>query len=268
MRIASEHVAGVDTSYVGHLWSLAVEEQFYLVWPALVLLLDRRSLLAACAGFIIGAPLLRVALAQQGVDPAWGYMLTPARMDALAVGGLIAIAARGPWDLRAWLFWLWPLAAVAMSVLIILAMSREYLSPYDVLVQEIGLSAVAVLFGVVLLAAITAERGSRVHKVLTILPLRSLGKYSYALYLIHLPVGTLLAKHFHAGDAVPSLFGSSLLPTVVFALTAGAISLALAMTSYHLWEKHFLKLKAHFQYDAVKPAVEAPLVAAAAAEVP
>ncbi|MEX1253952.1 MAG: acyltransferase [Dehalococcoidia bacterium] len=266
VRIAAEHQSGVEISYVGHLWSLAVEEQFYIVWPALVLLLDKRSLLAVCVGFIVGAPLIRIVLAQQGVDPTWGYMLTPARMDALAVGGFIAIAARSSWDLRTWLFWLWPLAAVTVAILIILAVSREYLSPYDSWVQGAGLSSVALLFGVFLLAAITAEPGSFAHRALTIGPLRSLGKYSYALYLVHLPVATILAKHFHVADEVPSVFGSTLLASFVFALTAGAISLAFAWASYHLCEKHFLKLKSAFAYER-SGRVEAPLVTAVAAEV-
>jgi peptidoglycan/LPS O-acetylase OafA/YrhL len=253
--------SGAEVSYAGHLWSLAVEEQFYLVWPALVLLLDRRSLLAACAGFIIGAPIVRIVLAQQGIDSTWGYMLTPARMDALAVGGFIAIAARGSWDLRSWLRWLWPVAVVAVGVLITLAASREFLSPYDAWVQGVGFSAVALLFGVVLLAAITAQPESRVHRALTVIPLTSLGRYSYALYLVHWPVATILAQHFHAADTVPTLFGSSLPASLVFSLAAGAISFALAWASYHLWEKHFLKLKARFPYEQTAP-VEAPLVAA------
>jgi peptidoglycan/LPS O-acetylase OafA/YrhL len=258
VQLPMEGRSGAEVSYAGHLWSLAVEEQFYLVWPALVLLLDRRNLLAVCIGFIVGAPLVRIALAQQGVDSTWGYMLTPARMDALAIGGFIAVAARGSWDLRSWLRWLWPVAVVAVVVLIVLATSRQFLSPYDLWVQRVGFTAVAVLFGVVLLTAITAEPGSLVHRALTVGPLMSLGRYSYAL---------VLARHFNAAEDVPLLFGSSLPATLVFSLVAGAISLVLAWASYHLWEKHFLKLKAHFRGGPEHVTTGAPLVAAVPAEV-
>jgi len=154
-----------------------------------------------------------------------------------------------------------------VGVLIALATSRTYLSPYDAWVQGVGLSAVALLFGVVLLGAITAEPESLVHRALTVRPLISLGRYSYALYLVHWPVATILAQHFHAADTVPTFFGSSLPASVSFALTAGAISFALAWASYHVWEKHFLKLKAHFPYDQTAPA-EAPLVTAVSGGVP
>jgi peptidoglycan/LPS O-acetylase OafA/YrhL len=98
-------------------------------------------------------------------------------------------------------------------------------------------------------------------------PLLSLGRYSYALYLVHLPVATILTQHFHAAEAVPTLFGSSLPASVTFSLMAGGISFALAWASYHVWEKHFLKLKAHFPYDQTAPA-EAPLVTAVSGGVP
>jgi peptidoglycan/LPS O-acetylase OafA/YrhL len=157
-----------EVSYVGHLWSLAVEEQFYLVWPALVLILDRRSLIAVCAGFIIGAPLLRIALALGDANGLWGYMLTPARMDTLAVGGLIALLARSSVDLRALLRRALPAAGAAVAILVVLALTRNFLDPYDKVVQGVGFSALALLFGVVLLAAITARPGSLVQRALSV----------------------------------------------------------------------------------------------------
>jgi peptidoglycan/LPS O-acetylase OafA/YrhL len=75
----------------GHLWSLMVEEQFYLVWPLLVLLLPRKLLLPALLCLVAGAPVFRY-LILEGTWPRIAnglsaYVLMPARMDALAFGG-------------------------------------------------------------------------------------------------------------------------------------------------------------------------------------
>ena len=77
-------------------WSLAIEEQFYLVWPAVVLLLGRRALMGFCAAVVAAAVLCRTALTLSGGHPIAISVLTPCRMDALAVGAFLALAVRGP----------------------------------------------------------------------------------------------------------------------------------------------------------------------------
>ena len=82
-------------SFTAHLWSLAVEEQFYLVWPLVVALLTRRGVAWACLTAIAGAAALRFALLSHGPELAnAAYVLMPSRMDALAIGGLAATLAR------------------------------------------------------------------------------------------------------------------------------------------------------------------------------
>ncbi len=253
IRVPLEEPGAPAVAYSGHLWSLAVEEQFYLIWPALVLLLERRSLIAVCVGFVVGAPLLRIFFAAHGIDASWGYMLTPARIDVLAVGGLIAVLSRGSLDLHWLLRRAWPAGLVGLAVLVWLGVSRRLLLPYDSWVQGAGFSALAVLFGVLLLCAMTVQPGTWPHRIFSVGMLTTLGRYSYALYLIHWPVATLLAQHVQVAEWVPTVFGSSLLEVAAFSFTAGAISLGLAWASYHLWEKHFLKLKAFFPYARSAP---------------
>src|SRR5262249_1302664 len=81
---------------MNHLWSLAVEEHFYLVWPLIVLMFDRRALMKIAAALIAGALVLRIALAMNHVTYIASYTLTPCRMDALAIGAFLALASRGP----------------------------------------------------------------------------------------------------------------------------------------------------------------------------
>jgi peptidoglycan/LPS O-acetylase OafA/YrhL len=79
---------------LSHTWSLAVEEQFYLVWPLVVWLLGRRGLTWLCGFAMAGTPCISLALRQSGWDPNTAYEFTIARWDALAAGALVAILVR------------------------------------------------------------------------------------------------------------------------------------------------------------------------------
>src|SRR5262249_55951728 len=78
-----------------HFWSLAVEEHFYLIWPFVVRTLGRAALLRACVGVGVAALAFRAFAVAKGW-PFAAYMLTPARVDTMAVGAWLALAARGP----------------------------------------------------------------------------------------------------------------------------------------------------------------------------
>src|SRR5690349_6470082 len=79
---------------LSHFWSLAVEEQFYLLWPALALRLERRTFGWVCAAIAIGSLASRIALRVAGASHDWEYAATFARADGLALGALVAIALR------------------------------------------------------------------------------------------------------------------------------------------------------------------------------
>src|SRR5262249_36172961 len=70
-----------------HFWTLAIEEQFYLLWPVLVFVLPRRTTIAICGALVMVSLAVRIGLHLAG-NPLTGYLLTPARIDSLAVGGL------------------------------------------------------------------------------------------------------------------------------------------------------------------------------------
>lgn len=89
---------------LNHFWSLAVEEQFYLLWPLVVSVLDARRLRYVCAIFLIAAPALRCVVAVLGYSTSYGHLfenITPLRMDALAAGSLLA-ALRYTGDFDLW----------------------------------------------------------------------------------------------------------------------------------------------------------------------
>jgi peptidoglycan/LPS O-acetylase OafA/YrhL len=234
---------GVDVT-----WSLGVEEQFYLVWPAVVLLCSRRSLLLLCVTLAALAFIGRLLLLGMGVTPFVVYMLTPARMDSLAVGAAAAVLARGrtgPCALHARAR---RVAIVAGGVLLAVALANGRLMQHAWGVQVLGFSAAAVLFAAVLLTVLGAPDG-RLSRALENRVLRVFGEKSYALYLLHMLVREALLHVFESNP--PALVAGSVLPMeLAFTGLGLVLSLGLAYLSWHLLEAPMLRLKARFVYGA------------------
>lgn len=226
---------------LGHFWSLAVEEQFYLLWPLLVVGGSRSHLVRGCAALIVSAFVLRAAMSWY--DPVFAqqaaYQFTVARWDALAIGALLAVALRRrELFLRLdasvkKLFW-------AVSVYILLAIAvRHNFAPVG-LSASFNQSAAALWFSCLIFFALVSgpTRWSRalVHPLL-----RGAGKYSYALYVFHLPVihvwGALRAH-------IPGWSGGTPLPVALGDIAAVCLlSTLLALLSWHALEAPFLRLK-------------------------
>ena len=202
---AIPHLSSLDV-----LWSLAVEEQFYLVWPVLVLLLSERALAWAVGVLMVAAPLLRYICSPEFSNYAPVYMLTPFRMDLLAAGAGLALVwrKRREWIVRFGGFG--PLLSLG-SLGVLAALSRKQgfsitaNTPFaNVWIYEMTLVASA---GVVLWAL--SGRGS---EVLEWRPIRALGRISYSFYLIHTTVLIVLERYLAGRWLVAGLtFGISLM---------------------------------------------------------
>ena len=234
---------------LGHFWSLAIEEQFYFVWPAVVLLSARADLIRICLLCIVGSLVLRVAFVLGGYGDA-AYVLTPARMDSLAVGAVLAIAARSPGGLTRITRLAQPTAAIVGAVLVTLFVWRGGLAPWDPLMETIGHTLLACFFGAVLVLALTSPPKTFPGKIFDSSKLSFFGRYSYALYVFHAPILFFHLDRFLPLGLVPTVFGSLLLKKAVFVTSAMAVSVVIAMISWHLCEKQFLKLKRFFPYQS------------------
>jgi peptidoglycan/LPS O-acetylase OafA/YrhL len=178
-------------------WSLAIEEHFYLVWPFVVRRAGERRLLQICAGTIVAALALRIALVAGGASPLAAYTLTPCRLDTLATGAAIAILARRPGGLTA----LARIARVALPAALVafvaiqtwIRFSQPAVSGYEAitrqvlalnsapLMQTIGFTLLCVIYGALLVRVLMAPTGAPFARVFEVGWLRSFGTYSYAM---------------------------------------------------------------------------------------
>jgi peptidoglycan/LPS O-acetylase OafA/YrhL len=227
-----------------HFWSLAIEEQFYLVWPAIVWLCSRKNLLRVSVAMMIAAPLLRWLWIVRTGDWHGAYVLTPMRMDTLALGGAVAILFR---DHRAWLARVarWALLASAAGFVVMLAILGAWRDS-DTTTVVLGYSVFALMCAG-LIADVVCNAGW-LRRVYEIAPLRFFGKYSYAMYVVHPFFRWVLLVKLRLAQRIPTWLGTELPARfAVLVLGCGLTSLA-ALASWHLYEKHFLKLKEFFPY--------------------
>ena len=260
---------GHGSAHLGQLWSLSVEEQFYLVWPLVICFFARRLLVPTCITMIIAALALRICLFYYApqVD---AYFLTPARMDSLAFGALVAILIRSRHAMSVPKIANWALlvAGVLLAGRFSLGLTRwithrgttagavSRLS--ELWDSTLIFTVVAVFFTALLVKAISPGLGRAGHTVAAACrgrPLRTAGKYSYGWYVFHYPIWTW---SFGLATGLPLLRGFRENAAFAPALIAGnlVVSFALAVTSYHLYEKHFLKLKKYFpERGAAEPQV-------------
>ncbi len=233
-------------------WSLAIEEQFYLLWPLLLRLFNRRAVMILCAALVAGALAFRIMLLQpigaSFATIAGPYNLLPARVDTLALGALLALALRGGGQIARFRPHAQLVAAGSLLVLAILFYTQDGLSAIDRRVQTIGLSALALLFAAVLLLALTSRPGSTLYRIFTHPTLSFMGRYSYAIYVFHLLVAFEVASQVLRSYGARTVFGSQIPQNIAFSVICSAISIAAAWLSWHLFERQVLKLKRYVPY--------------------
>jgi peptidoglycan/LPS O-acetylase OafA/YrhL len=233
---------------IGHLWSLAIEEQFYVVWPLVVFALRPPTLRRACIAIMVGSFILRCTGVAAGVRPPSLYVFTLTRIDALAAGALVALMFRERTPRISAVQLLGAICA-ALAALIAMTYTRPGLSSEGAAMNTVGFTALAILFSAVVAAACRVSPTGLRRRLIHASALRFFGRYSYALYVFHVPV--IFALDWLGVDAglLPPIAGSWLAGKLVVVGAATAASLVLAKVSWELWEKPFLALKERFAYN-------------------
>jgi peptidoglycan/LPS O-acetylase OafA/YrhL len=228
------------TGYVAHVWSLAVEEHFYLLWPAAVYFLSAKRAAQLICMLVLAILCLRAGLVLSGNEYGM-YINTFARADSLLIGALLAyVRSTGhPFSYEAFVPYrralLWGGTAALVGAQVAFAMYSD-----NFFNLTLGFTILALVCGCVLSNAL--DIGTATKAFLERQWLCSLGKISYGVYLFHFPIFTLLGKNvFSRFDSWKE--GWFCIDLAVFLACGLAITLPLAALSFRCVERPLLARK-------------------------
>ncbi len=217
---------------LNHFWSLAIEEQYYLVWPLVIYLVRGRiKLIWLSAGLAALALAFRVAAASH-LNAMYLFTGTPFRMDALLIGSGLALVKRSHWE---WLSERLARPVFAVSLLAIIALG-SFAGGFDWWkrsIETVGFTLAAVWCAALIGLCVRFDwRKPWAQRVFENRVLRFFGRYSYGLYVWHAFIYAGLRERLsHTAGAFMA------------DLSCIAISIVIALASYHGFEKWFLRMK-------------------------
>jgi peptidoglycan/LPS O-acetylase OafA/YrhL len=230
-------VFGRPESVISPLWTVSIEEQFYLVWPVVMKLLKRRGMIVAAVVTFLLATVSRVVFMLSGQSGGFIYYGSTARCDSLALGILLALfAGRLP-----------GLNRVARGLILVAGLAtwiaaaawlNEQPGPVDMRMVS-GRLLVSLAAGAILYACLHTR-----SRLLCGRWVVSLGKISYGLYLLHLTGIFIMLRIFHP------IWGWQLLAVKFMGL---GMTVVLALVSYRWIESPFLRLKDRFAAVLSRP---------------
>jgi peptidoglycan/LPS O-acetylase OafA/YrhL/lysophospholipase L1-like esterase len=240
-----------------HTWSLAIEEQLYVLWPLLLIVVwrvgrRRIGLLAVAAAVLASLSLVEAALLYSSVDDgARVYYGTDTRAASVLIGALAAITVwrfggvLSRWRAGSVVAW----AGIAtIGIAWVRGNSGRWL-------YEGGLGGLAVLAAVVL-AVVTTQPLGRLHRTLSIRPFIAIGVISYGVYLYHWPLFLWLSPERTHLDGL-TLFGLRLV-----------VTFAAATASYFLIERPYRRRRWAFSWRALGGVAAAGVIVLAAIALP
>jgi peptidoglycan/LPS O-acetylase OafA/YrhL len=224
---------------LGHLWSLAVEEQFYMVWPFIVWgVRDRKKLLAIVTTVLLAGPALRFLLLSTGSTTFTINRLLITRADSLLFGAGLALLLRGPAGRHLPVRRVLLLSSFALTAILFLSHGPSLTSLW---ILTLGYSAIAAV--ATCLVYLAQAGNNRLSRFLDNRTLRFFGKYSYGLYIFH---GFFFVLIRQSSAALEGVLHSGLLAQAAAACLGFGLTIGLAMLSFHLFEEPILRLKHRF----------------------
>lgn len=227
-----------------HTWSLAVEEQFYLLWPLLILLFrGPRKLLAVMLILLIATGVARYIVWSYRIeDLAYSSLYTFTRIDGLCIGSMVALLQKiNPFFLKRNTVYIVLLTAAINFGFYFINNEKGFSLPY---LAFAGYTTFAVLFGLLVYEAVTGD-SKIVQWILNIRLLKFFGKISYGLYVWHWPVYILLFDNTR-NRITDNHIVSSHLAELFSGIFVTIIAVLVSLASYRYFEKPFLRLKTRY----------------------
>lgn len=230
-----------STGVLNHFWSLAVEEQFYLLWPFAILAIRKVPwLLATILSVLFFTVMIRIVVWNQQLSsfPYYSFY-TFTRIDGICIGCAVALVRH--WQpgllsrMKAPIVFFF---GVLNFGFFFVNRLHQFSFPF---LGMVGYSTFAMLFGLLVYEAVQPER-SWVHTIFDNAVFRFFGKYSFGIYVWHWPVYVLL-------ETITNKWLSAFLPaptTLLTSILLSAGAVLISLVSYHLWEHPFLKQKVRF----------------------
>ena len=233
-----------QTNLLLHFWSLAVEEQFYLFWPFIILLFrNARKLIIVTTILLLLVLITRVVLWMNHVEGLEYFGLyTFTRVDGIFIGSLLASIM---YIDRLWLSKYTGIIVLIIALLnfgfFFLNRANQFSFPFF---PFIGYTTFAIVFAIIVYEAVLGKTKA-INFLFTINTLRFFGKISYGFYVFHWPIYVgLLAPLRNLFQNELNLPHSLIEPLV--SILATLIALVVSILSYHFFERKFLKLKKKF----------------------
>lgn len=247
---------------MGHLWSLAVEEHFYLIWPLVVYKVKDKRIFHVGVAVIIGALLLRNIIIfgsgfRTGAVDYYTYRFTFCRADALMLGAMLAYAVRNI-HLSQLLQRYGKACLYGSGLLSVMLLIYAYfqdpsagITNSNKVISSIGYTIFPLFFTFIIYNLLNSTSESLSNRFFDNTMMRFFGKYSYAIYIVHYPVIAFIYANFLEDFNYDPL--TKVLILFVVTITSSSI---IAWLSYHLFEKHFLSLKRYFVSGRYEPNLE------------
>ena len=236
---------GYTTTVIQHFWSLAVEEQFYIIWPWVILFIRKPKVILWIAGLLL---LLVIAVritiwTMNFKDLNYFGLYTFSRIDGICIGSMLAILQH----MRSRFLdrhFTWVVLGLAALNFIFYFFNRvnEFTFPYLAIV---GYTTFAVMFALLVHEAVKGQN-KIINTLLSFSWLRFFGKISYGFYIFHWPVYlifhkamyTALMNDWHLADRMAQVLTSTILTLA---------GLLVSVISFYGFEIHFLKMKKSFE---------------------
>ncbi|WP_197355342.1 acyltransferase family protein [Aureliella helgolandensis] len=226
-------------------WSLAVEEQFYFVWPIIIFMVSSRVALRLAIGLAVMSAGTRVAFATLSSNGVAPDVLSIFRFDALLIGAALALQIRTTRGLEPLKFWVLPVLAVCLAA----GMGLDLLGKR---MSTVGHTLWPIAWACVCVYLLNATPRHWLARFFNTAGLKNLGRYSYAMYVFQTPLIPLTAGVLSV-SLLTGWVGNSLVANLVYMGLMFGLTYGAALLSWNVLERHCLSLKRYFPTDGTRP---------------